>query len=130
MYNCAIAVAASLAEIFVESPNLTIVSVNAIIFSVFTPNCPAASATPAISVALLAVASDKSSIPCFIFSNCSSVPSTVFVTPVKAVSKFIALAVIPTKAVLATALITLNFCPTAVTLFPRSCIFVPTTATC
>ena len=124
------AVAASSEERFVESPNLTIVSVNPKIFSVFTPNCPAASATDAISVALLAVDSDKSNKPSFIFSNSSSVPSTVLVTPVNAVSKSIALLATPTNAALAAALTIVSFLPTLVIESPKVCIFVPTAATC
>ena len=97
---------------------------------VFTPNCPAASATAAISVALLAVASDNLNKPCLIFSNSSSVPSTVFVTPVNAVSKSIALLVTPTNVALAAALTGISFFPTSVILEPTFCNFSPTAAIC
>jgi len=54
---------------------------------VLMPSCPAASETAAISVALEAVDFDKSRMPCLIVDSCSSVPSTVFLTPAKASSK-------------------------------------------
>ena len=55
--------------------------------SVFIPNCPAASATPDISTALAGNSFAISLIPCSNAANCSSVASTVFLTPAKALSK-------------------------------------------
>ena len=54
--------------------------------SVSIPNCPAASPTAAISSAEDGISFDKSNIPCLSLFNCSSVPSTVLVTPVQALS--------------------------------------------
>ena len=87
MANLANAVAASSAVKFVASPISIIVRVNPIIFSLEIPNCPAASATAAISVVdagtslamfLMAVPIASSSLP---------LRFVVLATPVKALSK-------------------------------------------
>ena len=82
--NCAIEVAAASALRLVDSPSITIVRVKLDTLSVATPSWPAASATAAISVWLVAIVfaiprSSPSS--CAI---CSGVPSTVFLTPANA----------------------------------------------
>ena len=64
-----------------------IVFVKPNILSVSIPSCPAASATPAISVALDGKAKDILLIPRSNSANCFSVPSTVFFTPAKALSQ-------------------------------------------
>ena len=85
--NLARVVAASSADKLVAFPISIIVLVNFKTLSVCIPNCPAASPTEAISSADEGICFDKSSIPCLKLFNCSSVPSTVFVTPVHALSK-------------------------------------------
>ena len=84
--NLASCDAASSAVKFVEFPKSIIAFEKLNILSVCIPNCPAASATAEISVVLDGISSAISFIPCFKFAICCFVPSTVFSTPVKAVS--------------------------------------------
>ena len=84
--NLARAVAASSALKLVDTPKLIIVLVKSVKDSVAIPNCPAISITPAISDALDGISSDISRIFCLNFAYSSSVASTVFFTPVNAVS--------------------------------------------
>ncbi len=81
-------------------------------------------------MAVLDVDSERSNIPCFIFSSCSGVPSTVLVTPVQALSKSIAVLLTRANAPVATPLAIDAFLPTSVilppafsTLLPKSDIF-------
>ena len=73
----------------VATPRFTIVSVNDRTSFVAMPSCPAASATPAISLALAGISIDICFMPSAIFCSCSGVPSTVLYTPVTAVSNSI-----------------------------------------
>ena len=75
----------------VASPSITIVFVNPIIDLVLIPSCPAASATPAIPSTDSGISFAMPRIAVF---NCASSPlvaSTVFFTPVNALSKLIPL---------------------------------------
>ncbi|MNJ31309.1 hypothetical protein D3C77_259370 [compost metagenome] len=85
--NLASAVAASSADMLVATPMLTMVSVKPNIASFLMPNCPAASATLAISVAAWGISFAISRMPCSKTANSSSVASIVFLTPAKAVWK-------------------------------------------
>ena len=93
--NLANAVAASVHDTLVVSPNITITLVNPSIDSTLTPNCPAASATAAISLALVGISLDISLIALLNSENCCSVASTVFLTPANASSYAIAAAEAP-----------------------------------
>ena len=79
--NRARAVAASSAVMLVATPRFTIVSVNDRTSFVAMPSCPAASATPAISLTLAGISIDICFMPSAIFCSCSGVPSTVLYTP-------------------------------------------------
>ena len=82
--------AASFADKFVASPKSIIVFVNDNTFSVFIPNCPAASATEFISVVVAGISVASFLIPFRNSASSSSVASTVFSTPIKESSKSIA----------------------------------------
>ena len=88
--NCAKLVAPSSADRFVVAPKSAIVLVKSTIFSVLIPNCPAISPILANWLALTGICVDKSKNPCLILFSCSGLPSTVFTTPAKSLSKFIA----------------------------------------
>ena len=81
-----------------EFPRSIIAFEKSNMFSVFIPNCPAASATADISVVEEGISFAMSLMPCFNSSICSFVPSTVFSTPAKASSKSIALLALKVKA--------------------------------
>ena len=68
----------------VETPRLIMVLEKSLIAPIGTPNCPAASATFAISTALEGISLAISRILADSLSNCCGVPSTVFFTPAKA----------------------------------------------
>ena len=70
----------------VETPRLIMVFEKSLIAPIGTPNCPAASATLAISTALEGISFAISRILADSLSNCCGVPSTVFLTPANAVS--------------------------------------------
>ena len=100
--NLASAEAASSAERFVASPKSIMTRVKSSTSSVAIPNCPAASATAAISVVDAGISSAMSNMPCRSAASCSVVPSTVFSTPAKALSNstaaFVAATPAPAKA--------------------------------
>ena len=101
----AIATAASSAVRLVLSPRSSIVRVKLAIFSVATPSCPAFSATAAIVVVETPVSAAMRLISSDIAASCSGVPSTVFLTPVKALSNSMLLsaaAVMPSPIVCST----------------------------
>ena len=95
--------------------------------SVFIPNCPAASATADISVALAGSSVDICLIPFSSSANCSSVAFTVFFTPAKALSNSIAdlVANVPTLTI-GTVTYLVNVLPTLEIVLPTVLILLPT----
>ena len=88
--NWAMAVAASSAAMSVEFPRSIIVRVKDSRLSLVIPNCPAFSMTPAMSVVEVAISVLMRLMESERCSYSASVASTVFRTPVKALSKSMA----------------------------------------
>ncbi len=88
--SCASEVAASSLVRFVASPRSIMTFVNPTTSAAFTPSCPAASATAAISACEAGSTFVRSRRPCSSAGSCSSVASVVFTTPAQADSQSIA----------------------------------------